>query len=287
MKGFLAPNLGTPFAVPVVDGYENLMTREQALLVAALGSERAGTAGDSSPTGLTRLPPNERRRRLSERWGLLAAAGAGTVFSGDRLRPETWPPTVRYERAAVPGEGGAPDLNVYRFTRPLSRAFVADSWAVATGPQEALGRLLGAPPGPDGAPPVVVVAPQGSTAPRSPRPPGAEPDLTDLTGPREARIVRYEPHTVEVETESDREGLLVLLDANAPGWTATVTGAPATILTANVAFRAVAIPAGRHLVTFSYAPPAWGAALGATLVAALALALWGAWLLVAARPADR
>ncbi|HEX2324119.1 MAG TPA: YfhO family protein, partial [Chloroflexota bacterium] len=288
LKGFLAPNLGTPFAVPVVDGYENLMTREQALLVAALGSERAGTAGDSSPTGLTRLPPNERRRRLGERWGLLAAAGAGTVFSGDRLRPEAWPPTVRYERAAVPGEGGTPDLNVYRFTRPLPRAFVADSWAVATGPQEALGRLLGAPPGPDGAPPVVVVAPQGSAAPPLapllPRPPGTD---SDAIGPREARIVRYEPHTVEVETESDREGLLVLLDANAPGWTATVTGAPATILTANVAFRAVAIPAGRHLVTFSYAPPAWGAALGLTLVAALALALWGAWLLVAARPADR
>jgi uncharacterized membrane protein YfhO len=79
----------------------------------------------------------------------------------------------------------------------------------------------------------------------------------------------------------------VLLDANAPGWTATVTGAPATVLTANVAFRAVALPAGRHLVTFSYAPPAWGAALAVTLVAALALALWGAWLLVAARPADR
>jgi Bacterial membrane protein YfhO len=194
---------------------------------------------------------------------------------------------VRYERAAVPGVGGAPDLNVYRFTRPLPRAFVADSWAVATGPQEALGRLLGAPPGPDGAPPVVVVAPRGSAAPRSPRPPGAEPDLTDVTGPREARIVRYEPHTVEVETESDREGLLVLLDANAPGWTATVTGAPATVLTANVAFRAVAIPAGRHLVTFSYAPPGWGAALGVTLVAALTLALWGAWLLVAARSADR
>jgi uncharacterized membrane protein YfhO len=86
--------------------------------------------------------------------------------------------------------------------------------------------------------------------------------------------VRYDEGAVEVETEADGDALLVLLDANAPGWTATVTGAPAPILTANVAFRAVAIPAGHHLVRFSYTPPAWGPARLVTGVALLALGLW-------------
>jgi hypothetical protein len=273
LKGFLAPNLGASYAVPLVDGYENLMTREQALLVAALGSERAGTAGDSSEAGLTRLGLQERRQRLGERWDLLAAAGAGTLFSGDRLRPETWPSSVRYDRAAVPGAEGVPPLNVYRLTRPLPRAFVVDEWAVAADAPQALGRLLGAPPGPgpSGAPPVVVVPPAGSAAPQSLRAPGTPPGEG---GPYEARIVRYDEGVVEVETEADGDALLVLLDANAPGWTATVTGAPAPVLTANVAFRAVAIPAGRHLVRFSYTPPAWGPARLMTGVALLALGLW-------------
>ena len=129
---------------------------------------------------------------------------------------------------------------------------------------------------------MVVVAPQGSPAPRSPRPPGAEPDLTDLTGPREARIVRYEPRMVEVETEADGRGCWCSWTPTPRAGRRPVTGAPAPLLTANVAFRAVAIPAGRHLVTFSYAPPAWGAALrGDAGWPLLALALWGAWLLVA------
>ena len=86
--------------------------------------------------------------------------------------------------------------------------------------------------------------------------------------------MRYEERLVEVETEADGDALLVLLDANAPGWTVTVTGAPAPLLTANVAFRAVAVPAGRHLVRFSYTPPAWRPALLVTAAGLVALGLW-------------
>ena len=273
LRNFLAPNLGTSYAVPVVDGYENLMTREQTLLVAALGSERAGTAGDDSQTGLTRLGLLERRQRVGERWGLLAAAGGGTLFSGDRLRPETWPSSVRYERSAVAGGAGVPPLNVYQLVRPLPRAFVVDEWATAASPTQALGRLIGAPPGESGAPPVVVVPPPGASAPRSPRAPGSERDAARIF---DARIVRYEERLVEVETEADGDALLVLLDANAPGWTATVTGAPAPVLTANVAFRAVPIPAGKHLVRFSYTPPVWRPALLSSAAGLAVLGLWAA-----------
>jgi hypothetical protein len=303
LKGFLTPNLGVGYDIPLVDGYENLMTREQALLVAALGSERAGgvgsgggaagppagaggVTGTTPPVALSQLGLQERRQRLGERWGLLAATGAGELISGDRLRPETWPQAVRYERAAVPGAAGVPDLNVYRLTRPTPRAYVAAEWSVAGSAPEALRWLLAEPLSTTGEPPVVVVPPQGTTAPRAP-PGGGDPSLGGLY---EARIVRYDERVVEVETVADGEALLVLLDANTPGWQATVTGAAVPIMHANVAFRAVAIPAGHHLVRFTYVPPAWPAALSLTLGATLILALWTVWTvwrLLARRPVAR
>jgi hypothetical protein len=59
-----------------------------------------------------------------------------------------------------------------------------------------------------------------------------------------------------------------------------VDGAARPLLTADGYFRAVALPAGEHAVTFRFAPPAGGALRWlrrAALLAALLLALTGAW----------
>ena len=69
----------------------------------------------------------------------------------------------------------------------------------------------------------------------------------------------------------------MLLDSYSPGWRATVDDQPAPIYPANHAFRAVIVPAGKHSVTFTYAPPllwigAW-ISLG-TLVVVATLLVW-------------
>ncbi|HEY0440857.1 MAG TPA: hypothetical protein VGD36_12340 [Xanthobacteraceae bacterium] len=69
-----------------------------------------------------------------------------------------------------------------------------------------------------------------------------------------ASIVSYGNIRVEVDVEASANGFLLLNDAWHPWWRAEVDGRPAPLLKANVLFRAVAIPAGRHRVHFRFAP---------------------------------
>ncbi len=69
-----------------------------------------------------------------------------------------------------------------------------------------------------------------------------------------ARIASYRNTEVTVETEAAAPSILVLNDAWHPWWRVCVDGAPAGLLKANVLFRAVAVPAGRHTVRFAFRP---------------------------------
>ncbi len=70
---------------------------------------------------------------------------------------------------------------------------------------------------------------------------------------------------VVLKTRSASPALLVLLDTYAEGWRAEVDGRPAPVHPANLAFRAVEVPAGVHEVAFRYAPDSvrWGETLSA------------------------
>ena len=80
-----------------------------------------------------------------------------------------------------------------------------------------------------------------------------------------ARIVSYNSQHVEIETQSDAPAILMLNDANYPGWRVSVNGKPAPILQADYLFRGVIVPAGRASVEFDYAPASFrvGASISA------------------------
>lgn len=77
---------------------------------------------------------------------------------------------------------------------------------------------------------------------------------TSLRRPGTARILRYENTEVVIEADSPDGGWVVLNDVWHPWWHAEVNGLPATLERANVLFRAVEVPSGRHTVRFVFRP---------------------------------
>ena len=76
-------------------------------------------------------------------------------------------------------------------------------------------------------------------------------------------IESYSASHIVLHSDSPSPGYVVLTDADYPGWVATVDGAPVPIQRANVMFRAIEAPAGRHEIVFRYEPSSFriGAAI--------------------------
>ncbi len=88
-----------------------------------------------------------------------------------------------------------------------------------------------------------------------------------------AEIVARAATQWQIRTRSDAAGLLVVAENAFPGWQVTVDGQPAESLTAYTAIRAVCVPAGEHLVAWTFRPRAYLLGAGISLPA-LALLLW-------------
>ena len=85
-----------------------------------------------------------------------------------------------------------------------------------------------------------------------------------------AEIQSYLSRDVKIETNVDRDAILVLNDTDYPGWEVTVDGKPSRIFPANYLFRGVILKPGHHLVEFTYDPTSWKLGLA---ISGLTLAL--------------
>jgi hypothetical protein len=171
-------------------------------------------------------------------FGFVAVPGAPALLERTVLRPP-WEIAARDEK-----------LGVLVAIPHRPRAYLAPSARTAS-PEEAM--TFAADPASIAAPLTLVEGPIPAA----------------LSGGR-AEIVEAVPARVRVRTDSKGPALLVLNDAFAPGWTATVDGRPSPILATNYLARGVQVPGGPHEVLFRYRAPllaaGWAIAVGALLL---------------------
>jgi hypothetical protein len=109
--------------------------------------------------------------------------------------------------------------------------------------------------------------------------PSGRPIPADPSFRGQAAITRLGTDRVAIDATLSARGYVVLVDAYDPGWRAWVDGRETEILRANVAFRAVAVDAGRHSVELRYRPRALRMGMALTGLSWLAVAAAGAALL--------
>jgi hypothetical protein len=91
-----------------------------------------------------------------------------------------------------------------------------------------------------------------------------------------ARLERPSSDSLQVELTAPAPGLLVIGEHFDPGWTASVDGAAAPVLEADLVAMGVPVPAGPHRVLLRYSPKGFHAGLAlAAAAAVLLLALRG------------
>jgi len=153
------------------------------------------------------------------------------------------------------------DVKIYENLDALPRAFVVPQMMGVAGDTAALAAMND--PAFD---PAKVVVLNGT--------PGAGQIANE---PSKADIVSYEPERVVVETSGGGSGWLVLTDAWYPGWRATVDGVPVETVRADVLFRAVQVPAGRHRVEFTYVPMSLLVGVGISVMALVGCVIAIGW----------
>ncbi|MBU0998514.1 YfhO family protein, partial [Patescibacteria group bacterium] len=85
----------------------------------------------------------------------------------------------------------------------------------------------------------------------------------------------YKEQKSVLTVETEKEGMLFVSDLHYPGWKAFVDGKEVKIYRADFAFRAIAIPEGKHNVEFVYKPSSFFQGLKLSALSLLAIILLG------------
>jgi hypothetical protein len=249
--------------VRALQDYDPLTSRRLGTFLAAIGGIPAPTVDDFHPfAGALSAEPVVMRPRLFD----LVAVQA-VMLPADRVPAEGPPGWTLVARTG--------DLVTFRNERALPRAYVVRRARFVADQAAALDAIT--QDGFDGHGETVLVGSPGADAERALEAADAGPFVP-------ATFVRDDPEHVVLSIAPEAPGVLVVADAFAPGWEATVDGTPRRLWQANHLVRGVVVGPGDRVVELRYHAPGFAAGIVAC-VSAWTVVLGG--LVIARRRARR
>ena len=255
LRSVLTPNLPLRAGLPTIDGYENLMTRRQAEVLAYLGSERSPVRGYAVSATESE---ESKSSTLHNRVSVLGSFNVGYILTGTNMDAAFGSPVAAFD-VPIPEEFAATQqVWIYQVPDPLGTYYFATTWQVAdnsvtTG--ETLDRVAASSPGT-----VFLETDLGISA-------------MPETPVQSIRVVETMPAMHHLRVATDVPAILVLNRAHIPGWSVKVNEFPFEVFTVNRFAVGVAIPVGHSKIVFTYSPPMFDVGLQLSL-AGLAVLLF-------------
>jgi hypothetical protein len=145
----------------------------------------------------------------------------------------------------------------YRNLAVFPRAFIVYKWIKSNSPENSLSWMLK-----NQAELTFEAVIEGERVPNVPLNAADDPYVA-------AKIKSYGLHAVIIETQTDKPGLLILTDTYHPDWRASLDGKNCEVFPADLCFRGVWVPEGKHEVKFIYFPKAFYICVNISLAALL------------------
>lgn len=225
------PNSPLSYGVQTIDGYNNLMPRRIARVLAELSSERATATGGLATE---QIPLASKSELFVSRLPLLSMANVKYVTSAYRL------PISKDLQLIASVSSTRFDIPVYLYENKavLSRVYLASSVRFVTDNEETAFTILTDPANNFSVTTLIGCPACTQTGSASLR------DAVTVKAYRDGLL------TAHVSTKYGR--WLIFSESNLPGWQVTLGGVPVSVETANYLFQAVFIPAGEHDVQWEY-----------------------------------
>lgn len=230
----LAPNTGLLWGVDTIDGYDNLMPRRLAALLAFAGSERS-TAGEALADAAS--PDSQKLALFLERLPALGRLGVRYLISA---RPLSHPDLVLLGRDSA--DSGQLPIYLYRYQNasPLFEFAAAVEFKNLKSDADLSRHFAALSHSPDAS--IAIACASCAVLPE-------ELPLRDTI-----ELVVWQDGQAKFRVYAGRPRWFILRNTLLPGWQASLDGVPTSIHEADGIFQAVAVPAGWHDVEFRFSP---------------------------------